>query len=468
MKPTKILDGNYLMPWDVKSDDPEINRLNEILFSSDHDLIEENQNTMPSHTSTDEDCLHKASRQSDMGNKAQQKHQKTSARQSTKKTKLLEDPDVKRWYDNLARSSIATAEIRLRKLGRFCELHNMTPAQLAELGMKDLRTVTDLLQDHIAWMEQENKAPQYTKAIMTAAKSWLAHFDIQVTRKLKIRNVDSTPTLEGERVPEGAELAEIFARADLFTGAAISLIAKAGLRPESLGNQDGTDGLMMKDLPDIVIQQGTARSLTSQTRIIVRRTISKARHQYMTFLTASGTKKLLAYLNDRLVMGEILNADSPVMSPDYIYKTNRGRNSAKKFLPTQRILKKIRDTLRPRFGWRPYVFRAYFDTQLLIAESRGKIAHDFRVFFMGHKGSIEAKYTTNKGVLAEALVSEMREAFKRSEEFLDLEVREEDPLLKKKQDMQLVIDKATPEQLGRMQEMLHNLDIGKIDQAREL
>lgn len=69
--------------------------------------------------------------------------------------------------------------------------------------------------------------------------------------------------------------------------------------------------------------------------------------------------------------------------------------------------------MRPRFEWRPYVLRAY-DTQLLIAESRGKIAHDFRVFFMGHKGSIEAKYTTNKGILPKSLISEMREAFKRS------------------------------------------------------
>ncbi|MHB8602818.1 MAG: hypothetical protein ACYC6W_03165 [Nitrosotalea sp.] len=63
-----------------------------------------------------------------------------------------------------------------------------------------------------------------------------------------------------------------------------------------------------------------------------------------------------------------------------------------------------------------------FDTQLLISESRGKIAHDFRVFFMGHKGSIEAKYTTNKSILSKLLTDEMREAFRKSQEFLDLEV----------------------------------------------
>ncbi|MFN3653759.1 MAG: hypothetical protein ACK4TO_00335 [Candidatus Nitrosotenuis sp.] len=74
------------------------------------------------------------------------------------------------------------------------------------------------------------------------------------------------------------------------------------------------------------------------------------------------------------------------------------------------------------FPWRPYVLRSFFDTQLMIAESRGKIAHDFRVFFMGHKGSMEARYTTNKGILPDALITEMKNAFLRSEEFLDLEI----------------------------------------------
>lgn len=56
-----------------------------------------------------------------------------------------------------------------------------------------------------------------------------------------------------------------------------------------------------------------------------------------------------------------------------------------------------------------------------IAESRGKIAHDFRVFFMGHTGSIEARYTTNKNILPKLLEDEMREAFRKSQEFLDFE-----------------------------------------------
>ncbi len=393
---------------------------------------------------------------SDMGNKAQQNYITTPAKKYTRKTKLLSNPDVKRWYDNTARSSVNTAETRLRKLGIFCDVHSMTPMELAELGTKDIRAVSDLLQDHITRMEEEGKAPQYIKATMTSVKSWLRHFDIEVKRKMKIANQDSTPTLENERVPDGVEISEILNRSDLCTGAAISLIAKSGLRPEVLGNYDATDGLTMKDLPDIVIQQGAARCIQIPARIFVRKTLSKARHQYFTLLTSSGTKKLLAYLNDRLARGEPLGADSPVIAPDYVYRTYRGRNREKKFLPTARLLRKIRETMRPRFAWRPYVFRAYFDTQLLIAESRGKIAHDFRVFFMGHKGGIEGKYTTNKGILPETLVNEMRDAFKRSEEFLDLELKEEDPLLKQKEQLRNEIEKATPD---KVQEILRSLGV---------
>ncbi|TBR08517.1 MAG: site-specific integrase [Candidatus Nitrosotenuis sp.] len=379
------------------------------------------------------------------------KKQKTS-----KKERLLRNPDVKRWYDNTARSSVNTAETRLRKLGNFCEIYSMTPMELIHLGMKDVRTISDMLQDHITRMEEDGKAPQYIKAVMTCVKSWLRHFDVEVKRKMKIANADSTPTLENERVPDGAEMSEILNRADLRTGTAISLIAKAGLRPEVLGNYNGTDGLTMRDLPDIVIQQGTARCLRTPTRIVVRKTLSKTKHQYFTLLTNSGTKKLLAYLNDRLARGEALGSDSPVIAPDSIYRTYRGRNSGKKFLPTARILDRIRKTMRPRFQWRPYVFRAFFDTQLLIAESRGRVARDFRVFWMGHKGGIEGKYTTNKGLLPEALINEMNDAFKRCEEFLDLELREEDPLLKQKEQLRNEIEKATPE---RVQEILSLLGV---------
>ncbi|MEM3083882.1 MAG: hypothetical protein QXU32_07540 [Nitrososphaerales archaeon] len=419
-------------------------------------------NSNSAYTSIDEDCpqIETRERSDTWEMRTEKLYQVTTAKQKTKREgkikRLLANIEVKRWYDNLARGSEITAYNRLKTLSRFCDIHQMTPMQIIELGMKDIRSLTNLLEDHVTWMEEKHYAPGHTEQVVKTVRSWLRHFEIEIKRRIKVKNSDSTPTLEEERVPEAAEMAEIFSRASLREGAAISLIAKAGLRPEVLGNNDGTDGLMMKDLPDIAIVQGVAKCLRTPPRIIVRKTLSKARHQYFTFLTSQGTKRLLAYLNDRLAHGEPLTANSPVIAPDKNYGTYRGNNGGKSFLPTQRICRKIRKTFRPRFQWRPYVLRAYFDTQLLIAESRGKIAHDFRVFFMGHKGTIEAKYTTNKGILPEALIDEMCEAFKRSEKFLDLELSEEDPLLKQKEQLHRKIEEATPE---KVQEMLRLLGV---------
>ncbi len=387
--------------------------------------------------------------------------------QITKKARLLANPDVKRWNDNVSRGSKNTAEVWLRRLSRFCEIHEMTPMELAELGMKDLRTVTDLLQDHITYMENENHAPSYISVTITAVKSWLNHFDVKVTRKMKVRNPTSTPTLKDEKVPESQELAELFNRADTRAGAIMALIGKAGLRPEVLGNIDASDGLRIKDLSDLAIVQGIATFTRKPSRIAVRSELSKKDHEYFTFITNEGGKKLLAYLNERIHFGESLGPDDAVIAPNHRYKYGRGNNKGKKFLVTAMIRREVRRTMRPRFQWRPYVLRRFFDTQLLIAESRGKIAHDFRVFFMGHKGSIEAVYTTNKGILPQSLITEMRDAFKRSEELLDIEISQEDPIEAKKEEVKEKIEKMTPQQLAQVQELLSVLDNGKTNQSNE-
>lgn len=398
-------------------------------------------------------------RLTDVGkNKLSTKNNNTA--KTTKRTRLLANLDIKRWYDNLSRGSHLTAEGRLRRLGRFCEVHQMTPIQLADLAMKDLRTATDLLEDHVTMMESKGYSPGYVDEQIKTVKSWLRHFDVEVKRKIRVSANNFTPTLQNERVPDAREMAEVYSRAGLRETAIISLMAKSGLRPEVIGNHNGTDGLRMRDMPDLVIQEGMVRCIRTPNRIVVRRELSKAGHQYFTFSTGSATDQITAYLNDRLSRGEPLHGDSAVVAPDHVYKTNRGRNSARGFLPTQRLSRLVRNTFRPRFQWRPYVLRPYFDTQLLIAESKGKMAHDFRVFFMGHKGTMESRYTTNKGVLPEVLMAEMREAFARSEEHLDQS--ETDDTQEQRLQAQQMIEDATPQQLGRMLEALR---AGKIGQA---
>ena len=60
---------------------------------------------------------------------------------------------------------------------------------------------------------------------------------------------------------------------------------------------------------------------------------------------------------------------------------------------------------------RPYVLRSYFDANLLLAESKSKMTHAYHQFFMGYKGDIEARYTTNKQKIPDSLIDDMRKAY---------------------------------------------------------
>src|SRR5437879_3900780 len=90
-------------------------------------------------------------KRSDVGNKMAI----ISEQHNTAKTILPTDPDLRRWYDNLARGSQLTADVRLRRMVHFCRKHNTTPAELAKLAVKDIRAVTDMIEDHVTWMEKQ-------------------------------------------------------------------------------------------------------------------------------------------------------------------------------------------------------------------------------------------------------------------------------------------------------------------------
>ncbi|MGH2638219.1 MAG: hypothetical protein ACRDF4_02885, partial [Rhabdochlamydiaceae bacterium] len=76
---------------------------------------------------------------------------------------------------------------------------------------------------------------------------------------------------------------------------------------------------------------------------------------------------------------------------------NKGSVDASPLLHSQSITKCIRSAMRAvGLKQRPYVWQAYFETNLMLAESRGLCSHAYQQFCMGHVGDIEAQYTTNK------------------------------------------------------------------------
>ena len=118
----------------------------------------------------------------------------------------------------------------------------MSPVELADLGARDLRAVTDLIEDHVTMMESENYSSGYVTLTVQIVKSWLRHSDVVIKRRIKVTPNRNQKTIQSERVPNAQEMSEIYGRAGLRESVIISLMVKSGLRPETIGNHDGTDG----------------------------------------------------------------------------------------------------------------------------------------------------------------------------------------------------------------------------------
>jgi len=363
---------------------------------------------------------------------------------------LLSDIDVLRWHQNVKRGSEITADVYLRRLGGFCKENNLEPGQLLRMKQKAL---SDLLLDNVTRLESDHYAGSYIKSIMKAVTSWLKHNRIVLTSSIKIIGQNATPALQGERVPTPDELGNILRSASPEQRVADSFMAFSGLRPGVEGNYKGTDGLRIGDFPELTVDNsaGTITFTSIPTVVTVRAVLSKAGHQYLTFLCDEGCLYLKEYLEARMREGEKLAASSPIVRPRY---------ANKEFIRTSNVGDKIRNSIRAAgHSWRPYVLRCYFDTRMLLAESNRLIIRDYRVFWMGHKGDIEQLYTLNKQVLPQDVLEDMRESYRKSQHLLTtIDVsgrREEDAKITLKKQLLLVA--------GYKKDELESLDIDDMD-----
>jgi hypothetical protein len=319
---------------------------------------------------------------------------------------LLEDQKIMRWHANLARGSQVTADVYLRRLGNFCESKEITPQKLITM---DEEALYNLLLDTVTSMEMKYTG-SYTQSVIKAIKSWLAHNGVEIKREIKIRGAEDAPTLKEEKVPSQAELKKIFLSTDLKGRTASVLVAHSGLRLETIGNYLGDDGLRIRDLPELRVEGESVEFEQMPPIVIVRKELSKAGHQYFTFLSEEGCGYLKDYLEMRVRSGEKLGRDSPIVTP---------KQRMKPFIRSTNVGDVIRDGIRKAgYSWRPYVLRSYFDTEMMLAESKGLLLRDYRQFWMGHKGDIEHRYTLNKGRLPSEVVEDLREAYRRSQEYL--------------------------------------------------
>ncbi len=279
--------------------------------------------------------------------------------------------------------------------------------------------VENILLDHVSWMEGQKYAPGYIGGMIKAIKSWLEYNHIEIKRKIKIRNEDVPVRIQDEKVPDQDQLRQILDAGAPRDRVIISLMAFSGIRPQVMGTVERDDGLCLGDMPELVIDGDRVRFEKMPARIIVRANLSKTRNKYMTFLSEQGCKYVLGYLQARIARGEILKPDSALIAVGHGYRIKgRRKDDSNLYLTTTNISSSIRPIIWSVMKIRPYALRAYFDTQMLMAESHGCMTHAYRQFFMGHKGDMEARYTTNKGMLTEQMMEDMRRAYTQSQMFL--------------------------------------------------
>lgn len=189
-----------------------------------------------------------------------------------------------------------------------------------------------------------------------------------------------------------------------------------------MGDLEGENGLRLRDLPEMKVEDGTVSFTAMPIRVIVRSNLNKARHQHETFLNMTGSNHLKQYLEWRMsektvriakggkkktIPPETLTPDSPVVTPE--------RLSIGKFLRSNQISGIIKKAIvRAGYDWRPYVFRAFFAENMTSAERKRTIIEEDRVWWMGHKGSIETVYTKNNKHLNPGKLLELREGYKKA------------------------------------------------------
>ncbi|MGC8992078.1 MAG: site-specific integrase, partial [Thermoplasmata archaeon] len=304
-----------------------------------------------------------------------------------------------------------SADVMLRNIGLYCEINNIKPNEILDKAKSG-----ELRQQFIEFirkMEREGKAGSYIVKFKHAIKNWLTYNNINFSFKgINIKGENDNPKTQNEKVPTKEELARMLRKASSRGRVAIALMAFSGLRPESLGNYDGTDGIRLGDIKDLAIKD-EIEFINVPAMIIVRNSLSKSRKQYFTFIPEEGITYIHEYLEERIKKGEILNENSPLLQFDV-----RGIKK-NKFMRTLLIARDIRDAIRTAgLNMRPYVLRGYFATALDIAESKGLISHPWRMFIMGHKGDIEARYSTNKR-LPPDMIEEMRESYKKCTKYIE-------------------------------------------------
>ena len=384
-------------------------------------------------------------------------------KQLTKKETMLLNEDVLRWHDNM---NASTASSYLRNVDNFCRVHFTTPAGLVEMARKPdgIKNISDLVQDHIKYQQKKGDSGGFIKNIIKAVKSWLAHNDIILYRKFYVKNANKRK----KNIPPPTEnqLSNVTNIAKLRTRCWIQGISKAGFRPMTFGDRDGSDGLKFKDLLDYAEIKGEPVFLCYPPSVQVRPELSKTGKEYMTMISNGCAKVWMSWIKELKANGYPCGPEDAVFPPDPTHKYGRGRNEGKKHLCTGTIRQLI-DEVTKKEKFNPYKLRNYFAQKLEIADKKDNpVPFNHRQFLMGHEGMTMQIYLMHG--MSDELKGKLRQSYRNAEKYLDSDIHQEDPSAVKKEEAKAEVETMTTGELEKFLEWRTLGHHGKNQQLKKL
>jgi len=404
---------------------------------------------------------------------------------------LLEDEKFNEWYLNMRKSSLDTALERKKRFGKLYKMYGKLPKDFLTLGRDGTtqflrRMVDDCEKGKFLTKGKKKFKPSTIRNLKKAVLGWMKENGMEITASINVTSRDDDN--QQKAIPKPLHVQQILnATTDPRQKTLISLMAFAGLREEVIGNAEGTAGLMIKDFPEMEVQNawkeeeehgkkrlvkiGEAKVSFKKdasnnecipTRIIVRQSISKIKRQYQTFLNDQGCTNLKQYLewrmnektvrtakgDQRIDPGEILTPESPVVTVT--------RLSVGRFLRRNQISGIIKDAIvSAGFTYNANLLRNFFIDAMEAAERHDIIkVTDDRLFWSGQTPSMQATYTKFNKQVDEDKLREMRLIYRQASDQYLLPPQhtfvDKDILKHELRQESLIIDGVPPEEVYKL------------------
>jgi len=312
------------------------------------------------------------------------------------------DPRVKAWYESQRDASPSSSRIYVTNLSRVLEENHLSVEQFVALARDEPGTLESLL---AKWqrtrMDKRGTKAASIRQFYAALRSFLHHEHVLFDDYPKLKVIKGS-TLSNERVPTQTELGLICAALTPRWRTAELFIAHSGIRPGVLcanaARKDGAPALQLRHLPDLILKPEPHFAKVPFV-IQVPKELSKTGKSYVTFGGQELADALLAYLKtrsnltpDSFVLTGKLSRRDPTSEEVVEFEKEPVQSFTLNEALTLGIKKVVPDGVR----WRPYVARAYFSTQLHLAEGRGLISRELRECFMGHDVGTGGTYNVGK------------------------------------------------------------------------